>query len=127
MTVLLVGVAHLVAGAPAPGRAVRAFSVARNLGRALSEVEAFHGVWSAAVVLFGLHLVLVGCLARRAGFVPRLLAALVCLLPDPLVARLTPSAGLDATTIASFFEPGPTAARASPVPSHPPSRRDDSA
>ena len=31
------------------------------------------------MLLFGLHLFLVGCLAHRSGFVPRLLAVLVCL------------------------------------------------
>ena len=78
-TVLLVGVAHLVAALRLLDATSGAFSTAQNQARALSEIEAFHDVFGAGLGLFGVHLVLVGCLAWRAGFVPRLLAALVCL------------------------------------------------
>ena len=56
-----------------------AFNTAQNQARALSEVNAFHDVFSAGLVLFGVHLLVVGYLAYRSGFVPRLLAALVFL------------------------------------------------
>ncbi|MCW2605486.1 MAG: hypothetical protein JWO60_179 [Frankiales bacterium] len=78
-TVLLVGVAHLVGALRLLDTPPGAFSTAQNQAQALSEVEAFHDVFSAGLVLFGAHLLLVGYVAYRSRFVPRLLAALVCL------------------------------------------------
>ncbi len=40
-------------------------------------IDAFHDVWAAGLVLFGLHLVVVGYLAHRSVVVPRLLGILV--------------------------------------------------
>jgi hypothetical protein len=44
---------------------------------ALTAIETFHSIWDAGLAVFGLHLVLVGYLAFRSGFVPRWLAVLV--------------------------------------------------
>jgi hypothetical protein len=33
-------------------------------------------IWSAGLILFGAHLVVIGALAYRSGFVPRLISAL---------------------------------------------------
>jgi hypothetical protein len=46
-------------------------------GQALLRVEAFHDIWSFGLALFGVHLVLVGYLAFRSGYVPRWLGLLV--------------------------------------------------
>lgn len=78
-TTFLVAVGDLAAAARLLHAPPGAFSTAQNQARALSDVEAFHDVFSAGLVLFGAHLLLVGYLAYRSGFVPRLLAALVCL------------------------------------------------
>ncbi len=78
-TALLIAVGHLVGALRLLDAPSGAFSTAQNQARALSEVEAFHDVFNAGLVLFGAHLVLVGCLAYSSGFVPRVLAALVCL------------------------------------------------
>ncbi|MDX8032088.1 DUF4386 domain-containing protein [Lentzea sp. BCCO 10_0856] len=44
---------------------------------ALLEVTAFNDLWMAGLGLFGLHLILVGYLAYRSGYVPRLLGVLL--------------------------------------------------
>lgn len=45
--------------------------------QALQGVTAFNDVWYAGQFLFGLHLVLVGYLAYRSGYIPRILAGLL--------------------------------------------------
>ena len=108
-TVLLVGVAHLVAALRLLDAPSGAFSDAQNQTRALSEIEAVHDVFSAGLALFGVHLVLVGCIAWRSGHVPRLLAALVCLAAagytfDSTAAVLTDGDAPAAATITLFGE-----------------------
>jgi hypothetical protein len=63
----------------------------------LAGITRFNDVWSAGLVLFGLHLLLIGYLAYRSTFVPRILGVLLaiaglgylfeasppCSLPDP--------------------------------------------
>ena len=73
----LVAVAHLVLALPLLHAPSGPFSALQNQARALSELDAFADVFAAGLVLFGVHLLLVGYLAYRSGFVPRLLAALV--------------------------------------------------
>ena len=77
-TAFLVAVGHLVGALRLLHAPSEAFSAAQNQARALSDVDAFHDLFSAGLVLFGAHLLLVGYLAYKSGFVPRLLAALVC-------------------------------------------------
>jgi hypothetical protein len=45
--------------------------------QALQKVVAFDDIWFAGLVLFAVHLVLVGYLAYRSGYVPKLLGVLV--------------------------------------------------
>jgi hypothetical protein len=44
---------------------------------ALERINTFTSIWDAGMVFFGLHLVLVGYLTYRSGFMPRLLGVLV--------------------------------------------------
>jgi hypothetical protein len=46
-------------------------------GQALQKIDTFHDIWFASLVLFAVHLVLVGYLAHRSGYVPRILGVLV--------------------------------------------------
>ena len=78
-TVFVVAVSHLVGALRLLHEPSGAFSALQNQARALSEVQAFHDDFSAGLALFGAHLLLVGYLAYGSRFVPRLLAALVCL------------------------------------------------
>lgn len=50
----------------------------RNAG-VLAHINAFDDAWQAALLLFGIHLVLLGYLTYRSGYVPRGVAALVAL------------------------------------------------
>lgn len=43
----------------------------------LSGVDAYHDIWSAGLVLFGLHLILLGVLVRRAAYAPTILGILL--------------------------------------------------
>ena len=73
----LVAVAHLVGALRLLHAPAGPFTTAQHQVRALSDLDAFTDVVAAGLVLFGAHLLLVGYLAYRSGFVPRLLAALV--------------------------------------------------
>jgi hypothetical protein len=62
---------------------------------ALHRIETFHLVWEAGLILFGLHLVLLGYLACRAAYAPRLLGWLLVIagvgyVVDSVVALLAP-------------------------------------
>ena len=77
--VFMVAVSQL-AGIPTvlrePGNA-REFTTQQLQAQALAKVDAFHDVWFAGLVLFGVHLVLAGYLAYRSGFVPRVIGVLL--------------------------------------------------
>jgi hypothetical protein len=45
--------------------------------QALLAVDSYHDVWLAGLALFGVHLLLIGYLAYRSGYVPRLLGVLL--------------------------------------------------
>jgi hypothetical protein len=45
--------------------------------QALLRIETFTQVWDAGLALFGLHLLLIGYLAYRSGYVPRVLGVLL--------------------------------------------------
>jgi hypothetical protein len=70
---LLIEVPRLLDGA---GYA-RAFPVEQRQAQALARVDAFGDVWAAALVLFGLHLAVLGYLAYRSRFVPRAIGVLL--------------------------------------------------
>ena len=46
-------------------------------GQTLVKTDAFDDLWMAGLILFGIHLALVGYLARRSGYVPKLLGVLL--------------------------------------------------
>jgi hypothetical protein len=45
--------------------------------QALMRADAYHDIWMAGLVLFGVHLLLVGYLAFRSGYVPKILGVLI--------------------------------------------------
>jgi hypothetical protein len=72
-------------------------SEAERQDQALMALDTFHDVWMAGLVLFGAHLLVVGHLAWRSGYVPRVLGLLVAIagagyLADSLGFFLTPDA-----------------------------------
>ena len=75
----LVAISQL-AGVPAllHGDAYReVFGEQQLQAQALMRVEAYEDIWLAGLLLFGVHLVLLGFLAYRSGYVPRLIGALL--------------------------------------------------
>ena len=54
-----------------------AFDAGQMQSLALERIDTFTSIWDAGLVLFGLHLVLVGYLTYRSGFMPRILGVLV--------------------------------------------------
>jgi hypothetical protein len=71
----LVGVAHLLNNSSY----LAAFSRGQLQALALLRVNTFTDIWDGGLVLFGLCLLLIGYLAHRSGYVPRLLGALVAI------------------------------------------------
>lgn len=63
--------------------------------QAMASLSAFSDIWDLGLLLFGLHLLVIGYLAYRSGYLPRLLGVLVVLaglgyLVDSLAAVLVP-------------------------------------
>ena len=56
-----------------------AFSPEQLYAQALLAIDAFSDVWHAGLFLFGLHLLVVGYLAFKSGYVPKLIAVLVAI------------------------------------------------
>lgn len=54
-----------------------AFTADQVEAQALLKVDAFNDIWYAGLVLFGAHLVLIGYLAFRSGYMPKVLGALL--------------------------------------------------
>jgi hypothetical protein len=54
-----------------------AFSAEQLEAQALQKIDTFNDIWFASLVLFAVHLVLVGYLAHRSGYVPKILGVLV--------------------------------------------------
>jgi hypothetical protein len=55
------------------------FTANQLQAQAMAKADAFHNIWSAGLILFGAHLVVIGALAYRSRFVPRLISALLVL------------------------------------------------
>ena len=55
----------------------RAFGAEQLQAVVLAKTEAFHDLWMAALILFGVHLLLTGYLAYRSGFLPKTLGVLI--------------------------------------------------
>jgi Domain of unknown function (DUF4386) len=53
------------------------FALAHRRTEALQRIEAFQDIWRISLILFGLHLVLIGYLTHRSGYAPRVLGALL--------------------------------------------------
>ena len=58
--------------AVAISRLVGVLPVSGDANRALAGTDAFSAIWQAGLVLFGIHLLLIGYLAIRSGFVPKI-------------------------------------------------------
>jgi hypothetical protein len=56
-----------------------AFSPEQLHTRALLSINAFNDIWHAGMFLFGLHLLVIGYLAFKSGYVPKLIAVLVAI------------------------------------------------
>ena len=56
-----------------------AFTIDQRHTQALAKIEDFLSIWHVGLVLFGLHLVLIGYLAYRSGYVPRVLGVLLAI------------------------------------------------
>jgi hypothetical protein len=69
----LAGVIPLLTGSRYP----TSLGVDQRGTEALLRIETFHDVWQVGLVLFGLHLTLIGHLAYRSGYVPRVLGVLL--------------------------------------------------
>lgn len=70
----------------------------------LARVDSFDRLWSAALLLFGIHLVLLGLLAYRSGYVPRLLGVLLIVagagyVLDTTVAALSTGSPFEVSTV----------------------------
>ncbi|MEU4605543.1 DUF4386 domain-containing protein [Kribbella sp. NPDC023972] len=55
----------------------RVFTAEQIQGQSLLKINAFEDLWMAGLILFGIHLALVGYLAYRSGYVPKLLGVLL--------------------------------------------------
>jgi hypothetical protein len=69
----LIGVARLLGHDATPA----VFSTDQVQAQALSGVNAFDDIWDAGLFLFGIHLLAIGYLAYRSGYVPRFLGVLL--------------------------------------------------
>jgi hypothetical protein len=69
----LVGVLHLLSN----GQYLTTFSMDQRRTEALLKIQSFQDTWDVSLVLFGLHLVLIGYLAYKSGYVPRILGVLL--------------------------------------------------
>jgi hypothetical protein len=56
---------------------LKTFSADQLRTQALLRIDAFHDIWNIGLVFFGVHLVLIGVIAYRSGYVPRLIGALL--------------------------------------------------
>ena len=54
-----------------------AFTTRQIQAQALAKADLFQNIWSAGLILFGAHLVGIGVLVYRSGFIPRLIGGLL--------------------------------------------------
>lgn len=104
--VFLVAISHLagVANLLDSPELVAMLEPAQVQAQAMLGVESYLDTWSAGLLLFGLHLLVIGWLAWRSGFVPKVLASLLAVAGvgytfDSMAAVLM---GHGAPTIAEF-------------------------
>src|ERR1700687_395953 len=87
----LAGVLPLLSNA----RYLTTFSAGQPRTEALMKIHNFQDIWHVSLILFGLHLVLIGYLACKSGYVPRVLGVLLVIagggyLADSFSALLVP-------------------------------------
>ena len=87
----LAGVLPLLSNA----RYLTTFSAGQRRTEALMKIQDFQDIWHVSLILFGLHLVLIGYLACKSGYVPRVLGVLLVIagggyLVDSFSALLVP-------------------------------------
>jgi hypothetical protein len=58
-------------------RPLTGVSLAHRRTEALLKIESFQDIWLISLLLFGLHLVLIGYLTYRSGYAPRVLGVLL--------------------------------------------------
>ena len=56
---------------------VNALALLGDADQALRAIDAFDTIWLIGLILFGVHLLLIGYLAYRSGFVPRIIGILL--------------------------------------------------
>jgi hypothetical protein len=69
----LAGIPHLLTA----DSSSRGFTAEQVEAQALLKIDAFEDIWFAGLVLFAVHLVLIGYLAYRSGYVPKFLGVLL--------------------------------------------------
>jgi Domain of unknown function (DUF4386) len=69
----LLGVLTLLSNAPY----LKTLGIDQQRTEALLKIQSYQDIWHIGLVLFGLHLVLIGYLAYTSGYVPRILAVLL--------------------------------------------------
>jgi len=85
------------------------FSPAQLHTQALLAINAFNDVWHAGLFLFGLHLLVVGYLAFKSGYVPKFIAVLVAIdglsyVLDTFGTVLCPATWIDTATFTFIGE-----------------------
>lgn len=89
------------AGSAVPSAATQA--------QALQKIDAFNSVYDFGLVLFGIHLLLIGLLAYRSGYVARIVGALVGIAGfgyvfDSALAAVSPDSSLEISVVTGFGE-----------------------
>jgi hypothetical protein len=79
--IFAVAIGQLVGVLPLVGndQYLTTFSTDQRSTDALLKIQAFEDLWSVGYVLFGLHLVLIGYLAYKSGYVPRVIGVLLAI------------------------------------------------
>ena len=77
--VFMVAISQLVGALRLLGSDVASVSPDRLHAQALQAIDAFGDIWHAGLFLFGLHLLIVGYLAFRSGYVPKCIAVRVAI------------------------------------------------
>lgn len=100
--VLLVAIGHAAAALPSS-------TATLDPDRVLAELHSFNVTWQAGLVLFGIHLAIVGYLAFRSGFVPKVIALLLVIaglgyLIDSFALMLVPDYSIRVGSIAFVGE-----------------------
>jgi uncharacterized protein DUF4386 len=77
--------------------------------QALAGIDGFHDLWSLGLSLFGIHLLLIGYLAYRSGYVPKVLGVLLAIAgagyaADSLGAVLAPDTWTDVSSFTFLGE-----------------------